>query len=52
MWQRHLYFLLVGWWAGRLWAALASVIGLLLVTLPLTIWMYNRIGSVITLHRH
>jgi len=52
MWQRALYFLFVGSWVGPIWIALAYVVGLGIITLPLTIWMFDRIGGVMTLHRH
>ncbi len=52
MWQRAIYFLCVGSWVGPIWIALAYVIGLGIITFPLTIWMFDRIGGVMTLHRH
>jgi uncharacterized membrane protein YccF (DUF307 family) len=52
MWQRALYFLFVGSWLGWIWIALAYVIGLGVITFPLTLWMLDRIGGVMTLHRH
>ena len=51
-WQRAVYFLVIGWWFGAIWLALAWLIGLLIITLPLTFWMYNRVSGVMTLHRH
>lgn len=52
MWQRALYFLFVGSWLGPIWMVLAWVIGWGIITFPLTIWMLDRIGGVMTLHRH
>ncbi len=49
---RALYFLIVGWWLGAIWLSLAWLIGLLVLPLPLSFWMYNRTGGVMTLHRH
>jgi uncharacterized membrane protein YccF (DUF307 family) len=49
---RALYFLIVGWWFGAVWLSLAWLIGLLILPLPLSFWMYNRTGGVMTLHRH
>lgn len=46
------YFLLVGWWLGAIWLTLAWLIGLLVLTLPISFWMYNRTGGVMTLQRH
>lgn len=49
---RALWFVFVGWWLGALWLVAAWLIGLLVVKLPLSIWMYNRASGVITLQRH
>lgn len=49
---RALYFLAVGWWFGAVWLLSAWVIGLLIITLPISFWMYNRTGGVMTLQRH
>jgi uncharacterized membrane protein YccF (DUF307 family) len=38
---RSIYFLLVGWWAGYLWACLGYILCLLIVTLPLGLVMLN-----------
>jgi len=52
LWQRALWFVCVGWWATLLWLALAYALSLLILPLPLAIMMYDRIGGVMTLHRH
>jgi hypothetical protein len=49
---RAIYFVLIGWWFGAVWLSLAYLIGLLIVTLPLTFWMMNRTSGVMTLERH
>jgi uncharacterized membrane protein YccF (DUF307 family) len=49
LWIRALYFVLVGWWLGAFWMGASWVIGLLIITLPLSIWMMNRVGGVMTL---
>jgi uncharacterized membrane protein YccF (DUF307 family) len=49
---RAVYFVLVGWWLGAIWMGLAWLIGLLIITLPLSIWMMNRVGGVMTLLRY
>ena len=49
---RAIYFLLVGWWLGAIWMGLAWLISLPIITLPLGIWMMNRIGGVMTLLRY
>jgi uncharacterized membrane protein YccF (DUF307 family) len=49
---RALYFVLVGWWLGAIWLTIAWLLSLPVVTLPLTVWMTNRTGGVMTLQRH
>lgn len=49
---RAVWFVFIGWWLGALWLTAAWVIGLLIVTLPLTFLMYNRTSGVMTLQRH
>lgn len=51
MWQRAVYFLLVGWWASFLWLQMAWLFGVLIVTLPLSFWMFGATGKVTTLRR-
>lgn len=52
LWLRAVYFVLVGWWLGGLWMGVAWLVGLPIVTLPISIWMMNRIGGVMTLLRY
>ena len=52
MWMRAVYFVLVGWWLGLVWMIASWFIGLLIITLPLSIWMMNRVGGVMTLLRY
>ncbi|MER3439036.1 MAG: hypothetical protein C4346_16415 [Chloroflexota bacterium] len=49
---RAVWFVFVGWWLGALWLTVAWLISLLVITLPISIWMYNRTSGVITLQRH
>ena len=49
MWQRAVYFLLIGWWASLIWLETAWVLGLLIITLPLSFWMFGAAGKVTTL---
>lgn len=49
---RVLYFLLVGWWLGALWLIMAYVLCLTVIGLPLGLYMMDRIGGIMTLHRH
>ena len=51
-WQRAVYFVLIGWWFSALWLVSAWAIGLLVITLPISFWMFNRISAVVTLQRH
>ena len=52
LWMRALWFVFVGSWLGLVWLTVAWLIGLLILPLPLSIMMYNRIGGVMTLHKH
>src|SRR5215210_652879 len=47
---RAIYFLLIGWWLSGLWMALAYALLLTIVLLPVSFWMYGRIGAVTTLY--
>ena len=49
---RAVYFICVGWWASFLWVWAAYAIGLLIVTLPISFWMWNRVPAVTTLARY
>ena len=49
---RALYFVFVGWWLTAIWISVAWTIGIFLITLPLTIWMLDRISGIATLQRH
>ncbi len=49
---RVAYFLLIGWWLGLLWVNLAYLFGITLIGLPLSFWMYGRVGAVVSLHRN
>ncbi|HEX2765655.1 MAG TPA: YccF domain-containing protein [Candidatus Limnocylindria bacterium] len=49
---RAIWFVLIGWWLGGLWMFLSWVISLPIITLPLGIWMMNRVGGVMTLLRY
>ncbi len=49
---RAMYFVLIGWWFGALWSAVAWALCAIIIGFPLGIWMLNRIGAVVSLHRH
>ncbi|SFF78191.1 Inner membrane component domain-containing protein [Halopelagius inordinatus] len=48
---RALYFVLVGWWLGFVWANVASFLAVTVVGLPVAIWMLNRLPAVTSLYR-
>lgn len=50
-WQRALYFLIIGWWFSLLWLEVAWLFGILIITLPLSFWMFGATGKIITLRR-
>lgn len=46
---RLIWFILVGWWLGQIVLLLAWALNLLVVTLPLGLWLLNRLPQVFTL---
>ncbi len=48
---RALYFFLIGWWLTGVWMAAAYACLTTIILLPVSFWMYNRIGAVTTLYR-
>lgn len=44
-----LWFVFVGWWAGQLWIALAWLLMLTVVGIPLGVMMMNKVPQVIAL---
>jgi len=50
---RALWYLLVGWWLTGIVMAIAWAAAVLIIGLPLTFWLVNRIPTVLTLRpRH
>ncbi len=49
---RALWFILVGWWLGGLYLAVAWFLCVILITLPIGLWLFNRVGAVMTLLRY
>ncbi len=49
---RAIWFILVGWWFGAIWMALAYALCILIVTMPFGLAMFNRVGAVMTLMRY
>ena len=52
LWQRMLYFIFIGWWLTLVWYALAVLIAVGIITLPISVLMLDRIGGIATLHKH
>ncbi len=48
---RALYFLLIGWWLGYLWAIAGYVLCFTIILIPLGILMLNSLPTVVTLRR-
>lgn len=44
-----LWFALIGWWAGQIWVAIAWLLMLTIVGIPLGVSMLNRVPEVIAL---
>ena len=50
-WGRAIYYVLVGWWAVSFWMALAWLVSVTLILMPLGFWMYGATGKIQTLRR-
>jgi uncharacterized membrane protein YccF (DUF307 family) len=49
---RVVWFLLVGWWLGAIYVTVAWFLCVIIITLPIGLYLYNRIGAVMTLLRY
>ena len=49
---RAVWFLLAGWWLGAIYVTVAWFLCVIIVTLPIGLYLYNRIGAVMTLLRY
>ena len=49
---RGLWFLFVGWWASAIVMAIGWFLVVLIITLPIGLWMYNRVPFVASLYRY
>jgi uncharacterized membrane protein YccF (DUF307 family) len=49
---RGIWFVLVGWWLGAVYMAVAWFLCVILITLPVGLWLFNRVGAVMTLLRY
>jgi uncharacterized membrane protein YccF (DUF307 family) len=48
---RALYFVLFGWWVSAIWMALASLVCSTIIGLPLGIWMFDLVPTLVSLQR-
>ncbi len=49
---RGIWFVLVGWWASALWMAIAWLIQLTVIGIPIALLMFNRTPFVASLYRY
>jgi len=49
---RGVWFVLVGWWASAIWMAVAWLIQLTIIGIPVALLMFNRTPFVASLYRH
>jgi uncharacterized membrane protein YccF (DUF307 family) len=52
LWIRAVWFLFVGWWLGAFYLSVAWGLCVILIGLPIGLWMFNRVGAVMTLLRY
>ena len=52
LWIRAVWFIFVGWWLGALYMTVAWGLCVILITLPIGLWLFNRVGAVMTLLRY
>jgi uncharacterized membrane protein YccF (DUF307 family) len=46
---RAIYFILIGWWLSAIWAAVAWLLCITIIGLPLGLYMLNRLPQAVTL---
>jgi uncharacterized membrane protein YccF (DUF307 family) len=49
---RGLWFIVVGWWASAIWMAIAWLIQLTVIGIPIALLMFNRTPLVASLYRY
>jgi hypothetical protein len=49
---RGVWFIFIGWWASAIVMAIGWFLIVLLVTIPIGLWMYNRVPFVASLYRY
>jgi len=52
LWARALWFIAIGWWFGGIYLGVAWLLCVLLITMPIGLWLFNRVGAVMTLLRY
>jgi uncharacterized membrane protein YccF (DUF307 family) len=52
LWIRAVWFIFIGWWLGAIYITVAWGLCVLIITLPIGLWLFNRIGGVMTLLRY
>jgi uncharacterized membrane protein YccF (DUF307 family) len=52
LWLRAIWFIFIGWWLGFLYMAIAWFLCVIIITLPVGLWLFNRVGAVMTLLRY
>jgi uncharacterized membrane protein YccF (DUF307 family) len=52
MWVRAIWFVFVGWWVGLIVTVIAWVASVLVITLPLSIILIDRLPAVMTLQKN
>jgi uncharacterized membrane protein YccF (DUF307 family) len=52
LWVRAIWFIFIGWWLGAIYISIAWFLCVILITLPIGLWLFNRIGAVMTLLRY
>jgi uncharacterized membrane protein YccF (DUF307 family) len=52
LWLRAVWFIFIGWWLGGIYLSVAWFLCVILITLPVGLWLMNRVGGVMTLLRY
>jgi uncharacterized membrane protein YccF (DUF307 family) len=52
LWARAIWFVFVGWWLGAIYLGIAWFLCVILITLPIGLLLFNRVGAVMTLLRY
>ena len=50
--MRGIWFLLVGWWASAIVMAIGWALLLPIITIPIGLWLFNRVPFVASLYRY